>query len=101
VLDNLVTNALRHTPRGGSVNLRAELGDGATLVEVADTGSGIAPELLPHVFERFTKGEGSPGSGLGLAIAREIVQAHGGELTVESEVGEGSRFRLRLPTELD
>jgi two-component system sensor histidine kinase BaeS len=98
VLDNLVTNALRHTPAGGSVGLRAgHANESEVWIEVADTGSGIAAELLPHVFDRFTKSANSPGSGLGLAIAREVVQAHGGELTVESEAGQGSRFRFRLP----
>jgi two-component system sensor histidine kinase BaeS len=97
VLDNLVTNALRHTPRGGRVELRALADADSVWLEVADTGSGIPAELLPHVFERFSKGADSPGSGLGLAIAQEIVEAHRGELTVKSETGLGSTFRVRLP----
>jgi two-component system sensor histidine kinase BaeS len=101
VLDNLVTNALRHTPSGGRVQLRARADGDSVTIAVADTGSGIPAELLPHVFERFSKGAGSPGSGLGLAIALEIVQAHGGELTVESEAGRGSTFLIRLPGTVD
>jgi two-component system sensor histidine kinase BaeS len=101
VVDNLVTNALRHTSAGGSVQVRGRREGDSVMVEVADTGSGIPPEQLPHVFERFTKGPDSPGSGLGLAIAQGIVQAHGGELTVESEVGRGSTFRVRLALATD
>ncbi|MFI7086863.1 sensor histidine kinase [Streptomyces anulatus] len=102
---NLVSNAVRHTPEGGRVTLRAyahEEGDGAVLVEVTDTGSGIPPEDLPHVFDRFWRAEKSRsrrtgGSGLGLAIVRKLVEAHGGTVDATSVEGEGSTFVLRLP----
>ncbi|MFJ1785946.1 sensor histidine kinase [Streptomyces anulatus] len=102
---NLVSNAVRHTPEGGRVTLRAyahEVGDGTVLVEVTDTGSGIPPEDLPHVFDRFWRAEKSRsrrtgGSGLGLAIVRKLVEAHGGTVDATSVEGEGSTFVLRLP----
>ncbi|MEV7110507.1 HAMP domain-containing sensor histidine kinase [Streptomyces anulatus] len=102
---NLVSNAVRHTPEGGRVTLRAyahEEGDGRVLVEVADTGSGIPPEDLPRVFDRFWRAEKSRsrrtgGSGLGLAIVRKLVEAHGGTVDATSVEGEGSTFVLRLP----
>ncbi|MFH9475603.1 sensor histidine kinase [Streptomyces anulatus] len=102
---NLVSNAVRHTPEGGRVTLRAyahEEGDGTVLVEVADTGSGIPPEDLSHVFDRFWRAEKSRsrrtgGSGLGLAIVRKLVEAHGGTVDARSVEGEGSTFVLRLP----
>ena len=108
VLYNLVSNALRHTPADGMVALRAEPDGKVVRVEVADTGEGIAPTDLPRVFERSFKGEKSrtraeedtPGSaagaGLGLAIARGLIEAHGGEINVESHLGRGSRFRFTL-----
>ena len=105
VLHNLISNALRHTPAGGTILLRAEPKGEMAQVEVADTGEGIDPADLPHVFERSFRGEGSlarpkaegaPGAGLGLAIARGLVEAHGGEIGVESEVGEGTRFYFTL-----
>jgi two-component system sensor histidine kinase BaeS len=99
VLSNLVGNALRHTSRGGSVRVLALPAPELPGVElrVVDDGEGIAPELLPHVLDRFVKGEGSPGSGLGLAIVRDVVEAHGGEVTVASVRGEGTTVTLRLP----
>jgi signal transduction histidine kinase len=102
VLDNLVGNALRHTPPGGEITLSAEPAPGALLLRVADTGEGIAPEALPYIFERHYRGDParSPqdgGSGLGLAIARSLVEAHGGSITVESTPGAGSEFIISLP----
>lgn len=107
-IGNLVSNAVRHTPPGGRVTLRAYAngagGEGdETVVEVADTGCGIAPEDLPHVFDRFWRAEKSRsrrtgGSGLGLAIVRKLVEAHGGTTGVASTVGHGSVFTLRLPS---
>ncbi|MFJ2745671.1 sensor histidine kinase [Streptomyces sp. NPDC087440] len=101
---NLVSNAVRHTPGGGHVTLRArcpEPGD-AVLLEVADAGTGIPAEDLPHVFERFWRAEKSRsrrtgGSGLGLAIVRKLTEAHGGTVSAVSTPGEGSVFTLRLP----
>ncbi len=101
VLSNLVTNALKFTPPGGTVTLSACRKDGAVALIVKDTGRGIAPEHLPHVFERFYKADqsrGSGGSGLGLAIARHIVLAHGGSIKVDSRLGEGAAFTLELPS---
>jgi len=100
VLANLLANALRHTPAGGRVTVSARAsGDERWLeVEVADTGSGIAPDLLPRAFDRFVKGEGSMGSGLGLAICRDVVEAHGGKISISSEPGHGTRVEFSLPT---
>ena len=101
-LNNLIGNALRHTPGGGRVAVRAALQGAQVQVEVADTGEGIQPEDLPYVFERFYRGEKSRsratgGAGLGLAITRGIILAHGGEIRVESTPGEGTRFIFVLP----
>ncbi|MEV6534304.1 HAMP domain-containing sensor histidine kinase [Streptomyces sp. NPDC051639] len=101
-LGNLVSNAVRHTPQGGTVTLSARRVDGEVVLDVTDTGSGIAPEDLPSVFDRFWRAEKSRsrrtgGSGLGLSIVRQLVVAHGGTVTVTSEVGAGSVFTLRLP----
>lgn len=97
VVGNLVSNALRYTPKGGSVTLWAGRRDGRATFSVSDTGQGIAPEDLPHVFDRFYRGDAardraSGGSGLGLAIARALIEAHGGSLGVESEPGRGATF---------
>jgi signal transduction histidine kinase len=102
VLANLVGNALRYTPPGGTVSICAERADGELLVRVQDSGEGIQPDDIPHVFERFYRGEKSRnretgGSGLGLAIARGIIEAHGGRIWVESEPGKGTRFTFTLP----
>jgi signal transduction histidine kinase len=86
VISNLLSNAIRHTPSGGSV----KVGVNPSTLTVSDTGEGIPPELLPHVFERFAKGLNSKGSGLGLAIAHDIIEAHGGTLTIASETGKGT-----------
>jgi two-component system sensor histidine kinase BaeS len=99
VLANLVANALRHTPSGGSITVdaRRDADTAAVAIEVRDTGSGIDPSLLPHVFDRFAKSADSRGSGLGLAIARGLVEAHGGSIDVESAPSRGTTFRIRLP----
>lgn len=116
VVYNLIANAIRHTPGGGAVTISAqEVGDGVpaesaatandwVLIEVADTGEGIGPEDLPHIFDRFYRSEKSRsratgGSGLGLAIARGIVEAHGGKIWIESAVGQGTCVRFCLPRE--
>jgi signal transduction histidine kinase len=97
VLRNLLANAIRYTPAGGSVRITAQPSGDQVVVEVRDTGAGIAPELLPRVFERFVKGPGSTGSGLGLAIAQDIVQAHGGTIEATSQAGKGTTVRFTLP----
>jgi two-component system sensor histidine kinase BaeS len=97
VIGNLLSNALRHTPRGGSIKVALRPSNGQAVVTVSDDGEGIPPELLPHAFERFVKGASSPGSGLGLAIARDIVTAHGGNLTIESQPGSGTHASVTLP----
>lgn len=98
VLANLVTNALRYTGRGGHIQLRARAAGTDVVVEVADTGKGMPAEELARVFERMYKSSDSPGLGLGLPIARSLVEAHGGEMTAESEPGKGTTVRFRLPT---
>ncbi|KAA2263477.1 HAMP domain-containing protein [Solihabitans fulvus] len=101
-LGNLVTNALRYTPAGGSVEVTAASVRDRVLITVRDTGIGIDAEELPHVFDRFWRAEKSRnrqtgGSGLGLAITRHLVEAHGGAVTVRSTPGEGSAFTIALP----
>ena len=103
VIYNLVQNAIRHTPASGSISLATQVIPEGVQVEVADTGEGIAPEDLPHIFDQFFRGEKSRsretgGAGLGLAIAKGIIEAHHGQIWVESQVGKGTRFRFVLPT---
>jgi signal transduction histidine kinase len=102
VLNNLISNALRHTPRRGRVSLWVRRAGQRVEITVSDTGEGIRAADLPHIFERFYRGEksrnrGTGGAGLGLAIARGIVQAHGGDIRVESEIGKGTQFTLSIP----
>ena len=106
VLNNLVENAIRYTPQGGTVTVttRKEKTEGRTwaTVTVTDTGIGISEQELPHIFEPFSRGERPrlmqiSGTGLGLAIVKEIVELHGGRVTVESQVDAGSTFTVRLP----
>ncbi|MCX6069652.1 MAG: ATP-binding protein, partial [Chloroflexi bacterium] len=99
VLINLTANALRHTPRGGEVRIAVAAIANGLRFSVADTGTGIAPEDLPHVFERFYKTPDSTGSGLGLAIARNLVLAHGGKIEAESAAGRGTTISFSLPLE--
>ncbi len=101
VFDNLVSNAIRHTGRGGIVKLTAEQIDHLVRFTVEDTGEGVSDEALPHLFEKFYRAPGSKhhgGVGLGLAIVKEIVEAHGGRVDVQSREGEGATFRFTLPT---
>ena len=102
VLANLLANAVRHTPAGGRIVLAAYAEGTHVQFEVRDDGEGIPAEFLARVFDRFFRvpGRETRGTGLGLAIAREIVQAHGGRIGVESEPGRGSRFWFTLPAEL-
>lgn len=103
VFTNLVDNALKFTPAGGQVTLAARREGAQAVIEVRDTGSGISPEALPHVFDRFYQEDSSRshsdrhGAGLGLAIAREIVAAHGGKISVRSQLGQGTVFSVCLP----
>jgi two-component system, OmpR family, sensor histidine kinase BaeS len=100
-IGNVIANAIRHTPSGGSFTVaaaaEASAGGDRVVISVTDTGEGIAPDLLPHVFERFVRGAGSKGSGLGLAIAHDITVAHGGAIDVESTAAAGTTFRISLP----
>ncbi len=105
ILRNLLVNALRHTPPGGSVTVLACVHEDAVEIAVADTGEGIAPEDLPHIFDRFWRADRSRsrderwagGSGLGLSVAQSLVEAQGGRIWAESTPGEGSTFRFVLP----
>ena len=104
VLGNLISNAFKFTPRGGKVALSVAAVDNKVVITVIDTGAGISPEQLPHIFDKFFMGDNqaqaaTKGTGLGLAIAREIVEAHGGQIVVESRVGEGTTFVVTLPVE--
>lgn len=102
VVTNLVSNALEYNRPGGSVQVRLTAEPGAALLEVSDTGQGIAPEDLPHIFERFYRADKARSNaaghcGLGLAITKAIVEAHGGSIDVKSEPSQGSTFTVRLP----
>jgi signal transduction histidine kinase len=102
VFDNLVSNAVKFTPEGGRVSLRAAAEQDAAVVEVADTGMGISPEDQKQLFGRFFRTAAASdhaiqGTGLGLAIVQAIVDAHGGSISVESEVGRGTTFKVKLP----
>jgi signal transduction histidine kinase len=100
VLSNLVGNAVKFTPRQGRITVSAELLETEVRFAVIDTGPGIPPEQVPHIFGRFWQARSSDrrGIGLGLAIAKGIVEAHGGRIWVESQVGVGSIFYFTLPT---
>ena len=102
ILTNLVSNALRYTSAGGQITLNSECNEDRICISVIDTGEGIAPEDLPFVFERFWRADRArlrhdkSGGGLGLAIAKKLVEAQGGEISVESVLGQGSKFSLSL-----
>jgi len=97
VIGNLLTNAVRHTPAGGSIEVRVRQDRTSMDIEVRDSGEGMSAEDLAHAFDRFHKGAGSRGSGLGLTIARNLVRAHGGEIVLASEAGRGTHVVVSLP----
>ncbi|MBI4420728.1 MAG: HAMP domain-containing protein [Gemmatimonadetes bacterium] len=101
---NLLTNAIKYTPRGGSVWIESVMADGQVTLQVRDTGVGIAPGDLPHIFDRFWRADAArrrtgerPGAGLGLAICKWIAEAHGGTIAVQSRTGRGTTFTVTLP----
>jgi len=104
VICNLVANALRYMPEGGSITLAARADAEQVIITVADNGAGIAAEDLPYIFDRFWKGDRArtrdgAGSGLGLAIARQLVRAHGGSIEAASLLGQGATFTISLPVD--
>ena len=104
VLGNLLSNAFKFTDRGGKVALTVGTDDGKVVITVADSGAGIPPDQVPHIFDKFYQADNqaqaaTKGTGLGLAIAKEIVEAHGGDITVETTVGVGTTFVVTLPGE--
>jgi len=99
---NLVENALRHTAQGGSINVDTPAARNGVLLEVRDTGSGIPPEHLPRIFERFYRADSgrsreAGGTGLGLAIVKHLVEAHGGSVSADSVVGSGTAIKVFFP----
>ncbi|MGZ3430122.1 MAG: sensor histidine kinase, partial [Polyangia bacterium] len=105
ILSNLVDNAIKYTPAGGRVSVRAEARGGKVRIFVEDTGPGIPKEHHQRLFERFYRGDDARsrdlgGTGLGLAIVKHLVLANGGDVSVESDVGKGSRFIVALPQSL-
>jgi two-component system, OmpR family, heavy metal sensor histidine kinase CusS len=102
-MSNLVSNAIAHTPRGGSVSLSASTADAELRIEVADTGIGIPMEALPRVFDRFfrvdpSRSQSSGGTGLGLAIVQSIMTLHGGRAAIDSQLGRGTIVTLHIHT---
>ena len=100
ILQNLLTNAIHYTPAGGSITVNSRVEAGAALVSVQDTGCGIAPEDQAAVFDRYfhtTTSSKHDSTGLGLTIAQELAHLHHGEILLESKVGKGSCFTLKLP----
>jgi two-component system sensor histidine kinase BaeS len=103
MLGNLVSNALRYTPEGGQITLAAQADADAVTLRIQDNGAGIAPQELPHIFDRFYRGDrsrqqGEGESGLGLAIAKSLVEAHGGSISAASTLGQGTTFTISLPS---
>ena len=103
VLQNLLENALRHTKSGGTIHLKAFTQETLVVVQVRDNGAGISPDDLPHIFDRFYRGEksrmrnGGAGAGLGLTITKGIVEAHKGRIWIESTLGKGTTISFSLP----
>jgi signal transduction histidine kinase len=104
VLGNLISNAFKFTPRRGQVSIAVVPAGNAISITVKDSGAGISADQLPHIFDKFYQADNqaqaaTKGTGLGLAIAKEIVEAHGGAISVESEVAHGTTFVVTLPVE--
>lgn len=101
VLGNLIGNAIKFTPAGGAIRVSVKPADDAVLLSVSDTGTGIAPEMVPHIFDRYRQADTKRGRGvgLGLSIVKAIVDAHGGRVWVQTTVGTGSTFHVSLPCE--
>ena len=97
VLENLIANALRYTPRDGTIRVACVAENSGVTISIRDTGAGIAPDDLPRIFDRLYKSRDSGGAGLGLAIAKNLVAAHGGEISAQSELGVGTTIRFSLP----
>ena len=101
VINNLVLNAIRHTPPHGRITLEAKRLDDEVRIKICDTGEGIDEDALPYIFDRFWRGDKARphtgSTGLGLAIARQLIQAHKGQIQVESQLGQGTTFTLSLP----
>ena len=102
LLDNLIGNAIKFTPPGGTITVRLQRSNSDAKLEVIDTGVGIPEDKIVRIFDRFYQVDGSTtrrygGTGLGLALVKEIALSHGGEVTVESSIGKGSTFRIKLP----
>jgi NtrC-family two-component system sensor histidine kinase KinB len=97
VFINLIDNALEATPVGGAIHVSAATERDAVIIEVADTGPGISPEIREHLFQPFVSSGKKNGLGLGLALSRQTILDHGGDMWVESEPGHGARFFIRLP----
>jgi two-component system OmpR family sensor kinase len=100
VLLILLDNALKYTPAGGTITIGAAVADRVAALRIHDTGPGIAPEALPHIFERFYRSDearSGSGAGLGLAIAQELIAAQHGQINVDSAIGKGSTFTVTLP----
>lgn len=100
VLSNLIANALRYTPAGGQVQVQgwANRAEQTVTLAIRDSGAGISADILPHIFDRFYKSADSGGMGLGLAIAKNLVEAHGGEISAESQAGQGTTIQFTLPS---
>ena len=99
VLENLLSNAIRNTPRGGEIRITAIQREDYISISVADTGRGIPPEYLPRLFNRFLSvpGSQSGGTGLGLAISKRLIEAHGGQISAQSQLGLGATITFTLP----
>ncbi len=97
VVLNILQNSIDHTPSGGAISAKVEKDGSQVVVRITDTGSGIAPEKLPHIFKRFYKGDSTTGTGLGLSIVKEIIDQHGGDIFIESVLGKGTTVIIKLP----